>query len=120
MGLFDSLATELKGALGQVTEGEIANLLPIALAATNLGSLQGIVNQLQQAGLGQQVQAWINGGEAPHVTPDMLRSALDEQHVQQLAQHFGVNPDVVLNLLAQHLPTAVAQGAQSGTVTNPN
>ena len=119
MGLFDSLAGEFKGGLGQFAEAEIVNLLPTALAATNLGSLQGIVNQLQQAGLGQQVQAWINGGAAPQLTPDMLKAAFDDQHVQQLAQHFGVNPDVVLKLLAQHLPSAVAQGAQSGAVNNP-
>ena len=49
MGLFDSLAGEFKGGLGQFAEAEIVNLLPTALAATNLGSLQGIVNQLQQA-----------------------------------------------------------------------
>ena len=32
------------------------------------------------------------------MTPDMLKAALDDQHVQQLAQHLGVNPDVVLKL----------------------
>jgi uncharacterized protein YidB (DUF937 family) len=34
-----------------------------------LGSLQGIVNQLQQDGLGAQVQSWLGNGPNQMVTP---------------------------------------------------
>ncbi len=120
MGLFDSLAGELESVVSKIAGPELLSLLPTALAATNLGDLQGVVNQLQQAGLGQQVQAWASGGPAPTLTPDMLKSVLGSEQVQQLAKHFGVDPDAALNALAQHLPTAVAQAAQDGTVQTSN
>jgi uncharacterized protein YidB (DUF937 family) len=38
---------------------------------------------------------------------------MDDGHVQQMAQQFGMNPDQVLGLISQHLPGLVAQQAQS-------
>jgi uncharacterized protein YidB (DUF937 family) len=34
---------------------------------------------------------------------------LGDAHVQQIATHFGIPVDAAMNLLAQHLPTAVDQ-----------
>ena len=50
------------------------------------------------------------------ITADQLRAALGNEQVQQLAQHFGIPIDGVLNLLAQHLPNAIDQASQQGTV----
>jgi hypothetical protein len=69
--------------------------LPV-LAKTNLGNLQGIVNQLQQGGLGPQVQSWLGSGANLPVTPDQIRTALGNEHVRLLAQHLGVDPDAAL------------------------
>jgi uncharacterized protein YidB (DUF937 family) len=112
MGIFDGLA----GALGQVEAAAMPALISQVLAKTNLGSLQGIVNQLQQGGLGAQVQSWLGNGPNQMVTPEQLRAALGNEHVRQLAQHFGVDPDAVLKLLAEHLPTAVDQASPNGTL----
>lgn len=116
MGLFDSLSGVLKGPLGQLVESEVATMLPGALQAANLGGLQGIVNQLQQAGMGNHVQAWANGAEHPQLTPDMLQAVLSSQQLQQLAQHYGVDTSQIGGLLAQYLPGAVAQAAQNGQI----
>ena len=112
MGLFDGLT----GALGQVEAAAMPALISQVLAKTNLGSLQGIVNQLQQGGLGPQVQSWLGSGPNQMVTPEQLRAALGNEHVRQLAQHFGVDPDAALKLLAQHLPSAVDQASPNGTL----
>ena len=104
MGLLDGL----KGALGQVALDEFQSLLPAALAKTNLGDLQGVVTQLQQGGLGNQVQTWLAGGKVS-VTPQQIEAALGSDQVKQLAQHFGVDPASALNVLAQHLPALVAK-----------
>jgi uncharacterized protein YidB (DUF937 family) len=45
-----------------------------------------------------------------------LKSAVDNEHIEQLAQHFGVDPDTALKMLAEHLPTAVDQARQQGTI----
>ena len=109
MGLLDGLSGGLKSALGQVAVEELQAVLPAALAKTNLGDLQGVVTQLQQSGLGPQVQSWLGSGANLSVTPAQLQAALGSDQVKQLAQHFGVDPNVALNLLAQHLPTIVGK-----------
>ena len=113
MGLLDSL---LGGTLSQVEAAAVPNLISTVLAKTNLGNLQGIVNQLQQGGLGPQVQSWLGSGANLPVTPDQLRAALGSDHVRQLAQHFGIDPDAALKLLADHLPNAVDQASPQGTL----
>jgi uncharacterized protein YidB (DUF937 family) len=112
MGLFDSL----KGAMGQIEAEAIPTLLPMILAKTNLGDLQGLVSQLQQGGLGTQVQSWLGSGQNLPVTAQQLEAALGSDQVKELAQHFGVDPTAALNLLAQHLPNVLQQASQSGAV----
>ena len=50
MGLLDQVSGPLKGALGAVAAPEAPALIKAALTKTNMGNLQGIVNQLQQGG----------------------------------------------------------------------
>ena len=86
------------------------------MAKTNLGDLQGLVNQLQQGGLGDQVKSWLGNGANMKVTPEQLRAALNSDQVKQIAQHFGVPVDEALKVLAQHLPAAVDQASPNGTI----
>jgi uncharacterized protein YidB (DUF937 family) len=114
MGLLDSLLGG--GMLSQIEAAAVPGLISSVLAKTNLGNLQGIVNQLQQGGLGPQVQSWLGSGSNLPVTPDQLRAALGNEHVRQLAQHFGVDPDAALKLLADHLPNAIDQASPQGNL----
>jgi uncharacterized protein YidB (DUF937 family) len=112
MSLFDQLGGALKGALGEAAPGLIA----AALGNSRFGNLQGLVAQLQQGGLGQQVASWLGSGANLPVTADQIRSALGSEQVQHLAQSMGLPVDQVLNLLSQHLPTAVDQASPNGTI----
>jgi len=105
---------------GIFTAGEAAalpTLLSEGLSKTNLGDLQGLVDKLQASGLGPQVQSWLGDGANLSVTPEMLKGALSDEHVQQLARHFGIEPGAVLNIFAEHLPTAIDQAGQQGIVS---
>jgi len=112
MGLLDKLG----GVLGQVTAAAAPGLISAVLAKTNLGNLQGIVNQLQQGGLDKQVQSWLSNGANLSVTPEQLKAALGNEQVRQIAEHFGVPVDQALKLLAEHLPAAVDQASPNGTL----
>ena len=90
--------------------------LTTALGKTSLGSLAGIVTQLQQGGLDKQVQSWLGSGNNLPVTVDQLRGALSDQHVQQIARELGLPVDNTLQFLAQHLPAAVYQASPNGTI----
>jgi uncharacterized protein YidB (DUF937 family) len=110
MGLLDNLG----GLVSQVTAQAAPALIAAALAKTNLGDLQGVVNQLQQAGLGDQVKSWLGNGPNKSITPEQIRAALGNDQVKQLAAHFGIPVDAALKLLAEHLPAAVDQGSPNG------
>lgn len=107
MGLLDQVGGSLKGVLGSVAAAEAPALIAATLAKTNMGSMQGLVDQLQQGGLGDQVKSWLSNGSNMSVTPDQIKTALGSDQVQQIAQHFGVPTDAALKLLADHLPAAV-------------
>jgi uncharacterized protein YidB (DUF937 family) len=113
MGLLDSLRG---GVLGEIESTAIPALISAALSKTNLGNLQGLVAKLQQAGLDKQVNSWLGNGPNIGITADQLRAALGNEQVRQLAQHFGVDPDAALKLLAEHLPNAVDQASPDGTL----
>ncbi|HYC16427.1 MAG TPA: YidB family protein [Pseudolabrys sp.] len=116
MGLWDQLSPSLKAALGSVAAAEGPALISALLAKTNLGGLQGVANQLQQAGLGDQVKSWLSNGPNMKITPDQIRAALGNEQVRQIAQQYGVPVDEVLKLLADHLPAAVDQASPNGKI----
>ena len=116
MGLLDQFGGSLKGILGSVAAAEGPAVMSALLAKTNLGSLQGLVDQLQQGGLGDQVKSWLSNGPNMKVTPDQIRAALGSDQVKQIAQHFGVPVDEALKMLADHLPGVVDQASPNGTI----
>ena len=118
MGLLDQVSGSLKGILGSVAAAEAPALITAALAKTNMGNLQGIVNQLQQGGLGSQVQSWLSNGPNMSVTPEQIQAALGSDQVKQIAQRFGVPVDAALKLLADHLPATVDQASPNGTISS--
>ena len=110
------LLNDLGGVFGKVTAAAAPALISQVLAKTNLGDLQGIVNQLQQGGLGPQVQSWLSNGANMPVSPEQLKAALGNEQVRQIAEHFGVPVDQALKLLAEHLPATVDQASPNGTL----
>ena len=72
--------------------------------------------RIDLGGLGPQVQSRLGNGQNLPVTPDQLRSALGSDQVKQIAQHFGVDPEAALKVLAQHLPGVVDQASPNGTL----
>jgi uncharacterized protein YidB (DUF937 family) len=114
LGLFDNVGGSLGGMIGQVAAAAAPALISAALAKTNLGDLQGLVNQLQQNGMGDQVKSWLSNGANMQITPDQLKAALGSDQVKQIAAHFGLPTDAALKMLAEHLPAAVDQASPNG------
>jgi uncharacterized protein YidB (DUF937 family) len=110
MGLLD----ELGGTIGKLTEEAAPALISAALAKTNLGNLQGLVNQLQQGGLGDQVKSWLANGSNQPITADQLKAVLNNDQVKQIAEHFGVPVDKALDVLAKYVPSTVDQASPNG------
>ena len=115
MSILDKIGGALKGALNQA-QAAAPGLIGSALADSKFGNLQGLVTQLQQGGLDQQVKSWLGSGANLPVSAEQLRAALGNQQVQQLAQQFGLPVDQALSFLSQHLPTVVDQASPDGTI----
>ena len=116
MGLFDQLGAMAKGAIAEQLAANGPAILSGVLAKTNLGSLQGIVTQLQQGGLGPQVQSWLGNNANMAITPQQIQDALGSEHVKQIAAQMGLPLDAALKVLAEHLPAAIDQASPNGTL----
>lgn len=116
MGLLDelNLGGVLKGALGQVEATAAPALINALLAKTQFGDLNGLVTQLQQSGLGPQVQSWLGNGANMPITADQLKAALGNEQVQEFARHLGLPVDAALKLMSEHLPNVVDQASKNG------
>ena len=116
MGLLDelNLGGALKGALGQIEATAAPALINALLAKTQFGDLNGLVTQLQQSGLGPQVQSWLGNGANQPITADQLKAVLNNAQIQEMARHLGLPVDAALNMLAQHLPNVVDQASKNG------
>ena len=119
MGLFDSLRGGLKNALGQAEAAALPALISAVLAKTDLANMQGLLNKLQQSGLGPQVASWLGDGNNIPITADQLRAALGSGQIEQLAASFGLPVDKVLASLAEHLPSIVDKLSPNGTLQEP-
>jgi uncharacterized protein YidB (DUF937 family) len=116
MGLFENISSALKNVLGQVEAGAGPALMSEALAKTNLGDLQGLVSQLQEGGLTDQVQSWLGNGANAPITTDQLRTALGNEHITAISEQLGLPLEAGLKFLAEHLPSTVDKASPDGTL----
>jgi uncharacterized protein YidB (DUF937 family) len=120
MGLFDEIVSgALKGVMGQAEQSLLPGLLSQLLANTNLGSIGGLLQQLQQGGLASQVASWLGNGANHAISADQLRAALGNEHLQQMAQAAGLPIDKLLAMLSQQLPQTVDKMSPNGTLQEP-
>lgn len=122
MGLLDSVIGAMGANSGNATGG--ANALQAILGLLNQsGGLSGVLQKLQQAGLGDAVNSWVSTGANQSVSPDALGQALGGDTVAGFARQLGIDPQQGMGILAQLLPQVVdglspqgqlPEGLQSG------
>jgi uncharacterized protein YidB (DUF937 family) len=110
------LGSALRGLAGRGGTGALSDILSQVLGKTDLGSIGGLLQQLQQSGLGSQVASWLGNGANLPVSVDQLKDALGDQHLRQLATQLGLPVDQLLNQLSEHLPSAVDHMSPGGTL----
>ncbi|WP_374511897.1 YidB family protein [Niveibacterium sp.] len=113
MGLLDQLAGELLGGSGGASP-----VLQIAqqLLQHHEGGLAGLLAQLNQGGLAEQVQSWVGTGANLPVSADQLSAALGPDLLGKLSAALGVDASTVSNHLAEGLPQLVDKLTPSGSL----
>jgi uncharacterized protein YidB (DUF937 family) len=118
MGLLDSVV----GMLGQGQGGANSQQTMLLQVVTTLmnnnaggGGLTGLLQQLQQGGLGEAVSSWVSSGANMPVSADQLQSALGgHPGLAAAAQQAGIPQGDLMGQLAQFLPQVIDQLTPGG------
>lgn len=129
MGLLDTVLGVLKGAAANNT----ASASPSAGGGNNLlesviglitdpqaGGLNGLINQIAEGGLADQVASWVSTGQNLPVTAEQIQAVLGSSVVQGLAQKVGIDSTQVAGTLATILPQVIDQLTPDGQVPAEN
>lgn len=119
MGLLDGLLGAVMGGGRQAEGGTMGTLLPVLLQSFGgqtaagqqagggmAGGLAGLVQQFQQAGLGQQAQSWVGSGQNQPLNEDQVQQALGPQ-LGGIAAKTGLPVGALAGMLAAALPTII-------------
>lgn len=119
MGFLDQLWGQVRNRAGQ-EEGKLPQALLSTLgggegAADQANGLSALIAKFRQAGLGDAVESWVsNGRKNQPVSPDQVRQALGDQHVEAVAQRAGMPASAVLAGLGAMLPKLVDSMTPNG------
>jgi uncharacterized protein YidB (DUF937 family) len=109
----------LSGALQGMAGGQQGN--PLMQIVGSLlsnggpyGGLAGLVQQFQQAGLGQQVGSWVSTGQNMPISVDQLTKVFGSSQMQQMASSAGMDVSQLGSQLSQLLPQMVDQLTPNG------
>ena len=117
MGLLNDLVSGVtRSVITELETKALPDVLSRVLASTDLGSVGGLLQTLQQAGLDRQVGSWLGNGSNLPISPDQLRNALGDERLRQIAASAGLPVDEILKGLAQRLPETVDHMSPNGTL----
>ena len=91
MGLLDAL-TSIAGGASPEHHG-VADALSQVMQE-HPGGMDGILNQLKQNGLGEQVESWVGPGTNQSVSPEQVQQGLGASTLETIAQRAGISPTV--------------------------
>ena len=105
MGLLDAL-TSIAGGAGPEHHG-VADALSQVMQE-HPGGMDGLLNQLKQNGLGEQVQSWVGPGTNQAVTPEQVQQGMGGSLLDGIAQRAGISPAIASSVMAVVLPLVVS------------
>ena len=110
----------LDSLMGQGQDSGSGLMDVVGALISKAGGLQGLVGQLQQSGLGQQVGSWVSTGTNLPVSAEQLGAALQSGPLagvlQQATQKLGMDSPQLLQQLSGLLPQAVDKLTPEGQV----
>jgi uncharacterized protein YidB (DUF937 family) len=120
MGIFDSIAGMAEQAMaGQGgTHAQVATGLMQVLQEHPEG-VQGLLNGLQQSGLGAHAEQWASG-QTTAATPDQIQAGLGNNGMlEAIAAKAGLSPEMTQSALTTVLPMVLAHVAPNGQAAEP-
>jgi uncharacterized protein YidB (DUF937 family) len=120
MGLFDSIAGQVLGQMGQGGGAGGSNGMVDAIGGLlnnpQIGGLQGLVQLFQEKGLGPLIASWIGTGQNLPISAEQLQSVLGSEQVRAIAAQLGFSPDQAASSLASLLPDVIDKLTPGGSI----
>lgn len=104
------------GGSGSGAGDPLASLGGISTALVGVGGLDGLMDKLRGAGLGEAVDSWVSKDDNQELDPAALGQALGPDTVNQLASGTGLDVGQLLPMLAAFLPQIIDLLTPDGTV----
>ena len=125
MGNSPAQASQFGGQGG----GGLAALLPVIMQLLSgsgqsgggqsggLGGLGALLQQFQQAGMGQQMDSWVSTGQNMPISPEQLGQVFGQGRMQEMAAQAGMDSSQFGGALSQILPQIVDRATPQGQVS---
>jgi len=102
------------GGAGQTASAGSQPTTDTSDAGGLLGGLGGLLNKLEQGGLGDQTKSWVGTGQNKPVSPGQLGQALGPNIIKTLSQMTGVSEDQLTKQLSQGIPVIINMVTPNG------
>jgi len=120
MGIFDSIAGMAEQAMG--SQGGDTAKVAMGLMQTlqeHPEGVQGLMNGLQQSGLGAHAEQWASGATTT-ATPEQVQAGLGNNGMlEAVAAKAGLSPEMTQIALTTVLPMVLAHVAPNGQAAQP-
>jgi uncharacterized protein YidB (DUF937 family) len=113
-GATGGAATGATGGTSGTSLPDLAAMGGLASAVQQSGGLDGLIDKLRGAGLGDEVDSWVANGENKAVDPQRLGAALGPDTVQKLSIGSGIDVTSLLPMLAAFLPQIISMLTPKG------
>ena len=80
------------------------------------GGLGGLLEQLQQAGFGEQADSWVSRGANKPIPPDAMTQIFGRDGIEQISRQAGISEDEASRGLSELLPEVVDRVTPDGDV----
>ena len=112
MGLLDDVMNAATGGQNQGSGSLLGHVLD--MVQNHPGGVSGMVQSLNNGGLGAAVTSWIGTGQNLPVSADQIESALGSGPIANLAAKAGISPDQAKAAITQFLPQVIDKLSPNG------
>ena len=115
MSIIDTIVQKLTGEAGASgADPALLGHLTDLVNNPETGGLQGLIQKFHSNGLGDLVSSWVGPGANQAITGDQIASVIGQDRLASIASKFGVQPDQISGLVAQHLPDIISKLSSAG------
>ncbi len=116
MGLLDNVAGAV---IGNMLGGDKGGMAKIAMEMFNQnGGLGGLLTKFNDGGLADVAGSWVGQGDNIPVSSNQITDILGSDMVANMAEQFGISPDILSGQLAEHLPGVIDKMTPDGEVND--